>query len=312
MSLFSDLLSPLPLEEFFASYWPERPYEGPSGELPEKILAAVPQLSDGKLLLESFGGSVSLLRRNGPHARVPTGKDALPMYRAGFTCYMRHAEREFPGLDDLIAEASHRLGLPGAAMSCEIFCSTGESGVPMHSDFDVNFALLLSGSKRWRLAPNTSIDNQTAMCFARDRKQADARQLAYSHAPFPEAMPDDARDVTMEAGGLLFLPRGWWHETHSTGSCLQLNLVVKGPHWAQVFTGALEQKLLFAAEWREFAYGVSGDDGTGRQAAVARLTELVSRFQESVGRMQPQALAEEMIASFRETPHRSSFGSSRS
>jgi len=79
-----------------------------------------------------------------------------------------------------------------------------------------------------------------------------------------------------------------------------------------VFTGALEQKLLRTAEWREFAYGVSGDDDTGRQTAVARLTELVSRFQEYVGRMQPQALAEEMVASFCERPHRSSFGSSRS
>ena len=203
-----------------------RYYSGTS-DMQMKIIAAVPQLSDGELLLESFGGPVSLLRRNGPHARVPTGKDALPMYKAAFTCYMRHAERELPGLDDLIAEASRRLGIPGAAMSREIFCSTGESGVPMHGDFDVNFALLLSGSKRRRPAANTSIENQTAMCFARDRKQADERQLSYAHAPLPEATPDDARDVVMEAGGLLFLPRGRWHETHSTGSCLQLNLVVR-------------------------------------------------------------------------------------
>ncbi len=33
MSLFADLLSPLPPEEFFALYWPDYSYEGLSGGL---------------------------------------------------------------------------------------------------------------------------------------------------------------------------------------------------------------------------------------------------------------------------------------
>lgn len=299
MSLFADFIAPLSLQQFFATHWPSTPYMGPPGAPPEALLEAVPELNEPERILETFTHTVSLLRRNGPHARVPRGEDALPMYRAGFTCYMRHVERDFPGLKDLIADASDRLGLPRTAMSCEIFCSTGTSGVPMHSDFDVNFALLLSGSKRWRLSPNESIENQTAMCFARGRKQADERQLDYAHAPFPEHMPDDAQEVTMEAGGLLFLPRGWWHETYSTGACMQLNLVVKGPHWARVFTSALEGTLLAAPDWREFAYGVSASSGKEQQVAVARLTGLIAQLQESLVGMEPHILAEELIASFR-------------
>ncbi|MDF3142778.1 MULTISPECIES: cupin domain-containing protein [unclassified Streptomyces] len=299
MPLFADFIAPLTPEQFFAAHWPDTPYVGPGRELPDELLRAAPELIDAERVLESFGNTVSLIRRNGPHARVPRGKDALPMYRAGFTCYMRHVERDFAGLDDLIAAASRQLGLPSSAMSCEIFCSTGTSGVPMHSDFDVNFALLLSGSKRWRLAPNESIENQTAMCFARGRKQADERQLTYAHAPFPERMPDDAREIVMEAGGLLFLPRGWWHETYATGPCMQLNLVVKGPHWARVFSRALEEKLLGAPDWREFAYGVAVGNDAGHQAAVERLAGLIEGLQESLGGAQPQALAAELISSFR-------------
>ncbi|MEU8523761.1 cupin-like domain-containing protein [Streptomyces sp. NPDC048577] len=298
MPLFADFIAPLTPEQFFANHWPDTPYVGPRTELPEELLKRVPELSDAERVLETFEGTVSLLRRNGPHARVTHGKDALPMYRAGFTCYMRHVEAHFPGLDDLIAEAAHRLGLPRTAMACEIFCSTGTSGVPMHSDFDVNFALLLSGTKYWRMAPNKSIENQTAMCFACGRKQADEGQLDYAHAPFPERMPDNAQEVTMETGGLLFLPRGWWHETHATGACMQLNLVIKGPHWARVLTSALEEKLLAAPDWREFAYGVSASDGPMQHAAANRLAELITRLQESLAEVQPHALAAELTATF--------------
>ncbi|MEU7580883.1 cupin-like domain-containing protein [Streptomyces sp. NPDC041068] len=306
--MFAEFIAPLTPEQFFSDHWPDAPYAGPPAALPERLLDAVPELGSAEAVLRSFGGTVSLIQRNGPHARVPRGSDALPMYRAGFTCYMRHVEREFVGLAELIDDAGSRLGLPPDCISCEIFCSADRSGVPLHSDFDVNFALLLSGSKRWRLAPNTSIENQTKMCFARDRKQADDRQLTYAHAPLPERMPDDAREVTMEAGGLLFLPRGWWHETYSTGACMQLNLVVKGPHWGRVFSGALEERLLEAADWREFAYGVSAPDGPGHDAAVDRLADLITGLQKSLAGEDPRALAAELAASFRAAAPRPSGG----
>ncbi|MEV0123995.1 cupin-like domain-containing protein [Streptomyces sp. NPDC050703] len=306
--MFADFIAPLTPERFFSDHWPGTPYAGPPGAPPVRLLDAVPQLADAEEVLRSFGGTVSLIQRNGPHARVPCGSDALPMYRAGLTCYMRRAEREFEGLAGLIGDAARRLGLPPDRMSCEIFCSTGTSGVPLHSDFDVNLALLLSGSKRWRIAPNTSIENQTTMCFARDRRQADERQLSYAHAPFPERMPDDAREFTMEAGGLLFLPRGWWHETYSTGACMQLNLVVKGPHWARVFSGALEERLLESADWREFAYGVAAAEGAGHDAAVERLAGLITRFRESLAGEDPRALAAGLLASFRDAGPRPAGG----
>ncbi|WP_245599802.1 cupin-like domain-containing protein [Embleya scabrispora] len=40
-------------------------------------------------------------------------------------------------------------------------------------------------------------------------------------------MPKDAHIVDIAAGGLVFVPRGWWHETESRGECLQVNFVVK-------------------------------------------------------------------------------------
>jgi len=100
--------------------------------------------------------------------KYATGADALPAYQAGFTCVLLGIEESFPGLKGLIADAARIFGLPTSSFKCEAFCSSGSSGLAMHSDFDLNFALLLQGQKRWRLAKNSSIENQTSTCFGRE------------------------------------------------------------------------------------------------------------------------------------------------
>jgi ribosomal protein L16 Arg81 hydroxylase len=292
---FAHFIAPLTTDEFFASYWPSRAFTRAEGPARADTIAAIPELADAETILSAFRQPVSVVRKQGPHARVERGVDAIRALRAGFTCYLKHVERDVPALGDLLDDASRVLGLPLGAMSCEVFCSNGPSGLPMHSDFDVNFALLLSGSKRWLLAENQSIHNQTSMCFAGDRPQPDPTQLTYAHAPFPDRMPSDATDVTIGAGGLVFVPRGWWHETFSNGECLQVNLVVKGPHWASVLTQGLQAELLGDRRWRAFAYGIAGDPAT-RDSAIVEFADLITGLRGLLDSVGPRELAERLLA----------------
>jgi Cupin-like domain len=292
---FANLLAPISVHDFLQKHWPGRAYTQATGTSISELTKEIPELVGAERVLEAFEHPVSLLRKNGPHASVPTGRDAIPALHTGFTCYLRRVERALLPLQDLLDDACQWLGLPTGSMTSEVFCSTGESGVAMHSDFDVNFAFLLSGRKQWKLAENTSIVNQTSMCFAGDRVQPDPAQLVYADAPFPTGMPAGATEVTIEDGGFVFVPRGWWHETFSFGSCLQLNLVVKGPYWVSVLTSALKQRLLEDPGWRGYAYGIAGK-GTQREQAIDTFAGLLTNLRNTLLTEDPPALAERLLA----------------
>jgi hypothetical protein len=294
MLSLEEFIRPLPVEELVHGFWPDKLYARATGPRPTALLDAAPEFASAEQVLKAYGQQVRVSRKGGPYGAAPTGADAIQAYWAGFTCVLLSVEESFPGLRNLIVDAARVFGLPVSALKCEAFCSSASSGLSMHSDFDLNFALLLHGRKRWRLAPNASIDNQTSICFAAGSAQPDPKQVGYAHSPFPDEMPEDCVDVEIEPGGFLFIPRGWWHETYSTGDCLQLNLTIKGPHWAGVYSRALESLLLEDADWRKYAYGVAST-GAPREAAVDELATLLDRLRREQALADPRELAAKML-----------------
>jgi ribosomal protein L16 Arg81 hydroxylase len=221
----------------------------------------------------------------------------MPLYKLGLTCYL--GTKHISALRESQARLERDLGLPAGSVNCEVFCSSGESGAWMHSDYDVNFALLLSGKKHWRLAPNEHIRNQTSMCVPPSREAPSQLQFELAdRQPFPERMPDDSLEIDVEAGGLLFMPRGWWHETKAFGECLQVNFTVQGPSWFSVVNRALRERLMRDADWREFAFGLLGAPER-REAAIARFAELLPSLREQLDDLLTtddyRALAEELV-----------------
>ncbi len=266
------LVAPLSSEEFMREHWPTQPFWSTGGSERLERLRDVPELESPEVAL-SKARSVKVFRPAGQMSVVPDGKAAMPLYRLGLTCYL--GSRHIPGLNRSTERLAADLGLPSGLIDCEVFCSSGESGAWMHSDYDVNFALLLNGNKRWRMAPNEHIRNQTNMCVPSTREAPDALQLDLAdRLPFPERMPDDALEVDVEAGGLVFMPRGWWHETEASGDCLQVNFVVQGPTCISVLTHALKERLTKDPDWRAFAFDVFGEPER-RDAAMQRFAALL-------------------------------------
>ncbi|SCF59670.1 Cupin superfamily protein, partial [Streptomyces sp. LamerLS-31b] len=126
------------------------------------------------------------------------------------------------------------------------------------------------GSKRWRLAPNQHIRNQVGQCFPDGHEKHGGLGLRLAdRTPFPAVMPEDAQVIDVMSGGLVFVPRGWWHETESRGECLQVNFVVKRAMWLTVLSQALRNLLLENADWRAYALDVFATDGRQEKALGA-------------------------------------------
>jgi 50S ribosomal protein L16 3-hydroxylase len=266
MFTFSTLVAPLSTDEFLSGYWPDRPVRIPNDA--EKLMALmkeVPELASAEELLANYPDRVSLLRPDGFFSSVPNGATALPFYRAEYTAFVRRVERYVPQLGEIATRVADALGMPRSSLGCDLFMSSGNesthsrsvSGLAMHSDAEVSFALLIEGVKRWSWAPNTHIRNQTTTVNRDGDRPIDPQELLLAdELPMPASMPADCERVEATGGDLIFLPRGWWHTTQAQGKCMQLNFTLEGPTLIDVVTKALAADLRKDPRWRQYAYGL--------------------------------------------------------
>ena len=256
----------------------------------------IESLCDVSKIASTYTERVSMIHPKESSLDVANGSESLPYLDKGYTVYFRDIHKQFPEIRSMISELTQELGMPGNDFSAEIFTSKGLSGAQMHSDYHLNFSLQLSGTKDWYFARNDSITNQTSICLAGDKKQVDPNQLKYAHGPFPEAMPGTVEKVTLKPGSLIYVPRGWWHTTQSTGDCVSINFITRGPHWARIFTKALENELLKDEQWREYPYGSTSSNPPDRMRALAEFASLISKFKnEFLEEMTSKNLAEKYL-----------------
>lgn len=300
------LVAPLTADEFLRDHWPHVPgcFAGDPARL-APLAESIPELASARSAFEVFGDRVSVIRPDGFFANVANGKAALPFYHAEFTCLLRSAERFIPGLQLAIERISRELGVPASVFHCDVFASTGRnastyddaSGLAMHSDAEVNLALLLTGRKVWQWEPNEHVRNQTTTVLRGDRQVGKSHFRFADKLPFPMAMPSDAESAEVTSGGLMFMPRGWWHTTKAYGECLQVNFAMIGPTWISVLTEALSDRLMQDADWREYAYGIASE-GDPRLRAEAEFGRLLGGL---AGYLQEDAAAKELFSSV--APH---------
>jgi hypothetical protein len=252
-------LSPRALAELEAMHGPAR---GPNGEaMPMPGLATLLNLESSKPFVSGYFPE-KLYIANGPVERlaglVDWEFDALvkmkkhhtkaffrsidgkaqsifvqegqerPLYEAGFTIYFHNLKS--PAIAEWVDAIDEELGLLRGHTRVAGFASKRGQGLKAHYDQNDNFVCQAKGTKRWRLAPNTSVRHPT-LGYSMGGKVLPAHEV---EAPdgFPTELPADHQVIDTKPGTVMFMPRGMWHDTETVESeSLHFNIQSGLPMW---------------------------------------------------------------------------------
>lgn len=274
-----DLIAPLSLDSFFKLHWPAKPLFQPAIANKLEFLHSLPQLQSLEKLLDErvlpvraclpdFNDEVSSIFVN--------AQDAIKAYRNSMTLVFDGMHTQSSFLQESLNAVQRDLGLPTGGESnltnarVMAYATPAGGTTRLHFDANANFVIQLAGTKRWRILPNDSVKHPT------DRYTSGTGEISIALERQCEAMlldelPENYIECVMKPGSVLFVPRGYWHETLAEEDSLSLNFTFGQPTWADILTLTLREHLHQSAAWRELADGVESDDPTRRTAAVAHL-----------------------------------------
>lgn len=279
----SELIAPVTTEEFFKCHWPHHPLFVPASPDKLKAIFDIQQLSD----IESLVAARSLKVRaclpdfDDEYSSIHLDpKDALKAYRNSMTLVFDSMQTQNTVIADSLNQIRQDLGLVtgGESDLCKArsiaYATPSGGGTRLHFDANANFIIQISGSKQWVLAPNNSVKNPTER-FTTGSLEMPAALEKQCHDMLLDDVPEDAIEIDMQPGCVLFVPRGYWHATTTFEDSLSLNFTFSQPTWADVFTKSLQEFLLTSPDWRELADGLESQDQKRRTQAVKHFEELV-------------------------------------
>jgi 50S ribosomal protein L16 3-hydroxylase len=277
------LLGPM-RDEFLRTCWPERPfvYHGSLDRLVRLTSAAalqgVPQLLSARAAhyqdMTVFGGN-GFAKRMAP-------REAIHFYQRGDNLSCSDLESTIPEVRAVLAELAADLREPPQYFHCGVFAASGGRGVTMHYDTGLNFNVQLRGEKVWRLAPNRHVDHPLEPC-----DNQDDHAPRFARRPFPSAMPGDAMTFRVKPGSVVFVPRGYWHETDTFGESLALTMVLDPPTWRRRVLHELGRRLELLAQWRAYPMAMAGSPAD-REGLVQQLDALLPQLREAVGTLRSE------------------------
>ena len=265
----------VPVERFLADSWPVQPLHatGPIERLAE--LATDPAVSDIPSFIRAHTGARQL------HVRTPDGTvhhasagpdEAVAHYHAGGVMDLRDIQRWFAParawMDALATELSARAGY------CHAFISPSGTGVAKHFDNREVFAVQILGRKRWRVAPNAAWP-MPLMPHAAGGSVHPFNQHAPAAALAATEMPADAVSYVLEPGSVLFVPRGYWHDTDTLEDSLSFSFGFRNPTRIETFVDLVTTELAREPAWRHTACDLRTRP-PGTEAFVAALQQTLA------------------------------------
>ena len=296
-----ELLNPVKKEDFLTLNWPLKPIFIQANQKKLAALQQIEQLRD----LESVIAARQLKVRaclpdyDDEYSSIHVGpEDALKAYRNNMTLVFDSMQKQNQTISQILQNIRRQLGLvTGGAENnlCHarsiVYATPAGCGTRLHFDANINFIIQLQGSKIWRLAPNNSVTHPTER-FTAGSFEMSAALEKQCQAPLIDEMPDDSLEVDMQPGCVLFVPRGYWHETTTHEDSLSLNFTFSQPSWADVFTKSLQEHLLQFPEWRALADGLESEDLKTKQKAVVEFEKL---FKSLIGQL-PQLSGQKLLS----------------
>jgi 50S ribosomal protein L16 3-hydroxylase len=280
----ADLIAPISVQEFFNSHWPVEPLFIPPTKGKLEAIFALPQMQDVSNIIEARQRKVRacLPDFDDEYSSIHLDpQDALKAYRNNMTLVFDSMQSQDATIADTLKNIRADLGLVTGGAENDLckarsiaYATPAGCGTRLHFDANANFIIQISGTKTWRLAPNESVDFPTER-FTTGSEEMPAALENQCHAPLIDALDEDSMEVVMKPGCVLFVPRGYWHETTTEEDSLSLNFTFSQPTWADVFTKSLQEVLLRSPEWRELADGLEGTDQNRKEQAIERFEFLV-------------------------------------
>ncbi len=207
-------------------------------------------------------------------ALVPS-TSARHFYDEGYTLYLTNVE-DFTAHEHDVARI---FGVPRSSVAFTLFCNRPDATTRGHFDSGEILVIQLKGRKTWRLAPN-AFAPMPLRAWAPDGALASELRLSVTDAP-PSAMPEGGVTHVLEAGSVLHMPRGYWHETSSDQDSMSLHIQIATPTRLAIMQAALKNELARDEWWRQPAYDLRADDpgAIGLAAkALASLRDAASRL----------------------------------
>ncbi len=282
----TELIKPITTEDFFKSYWPHSHLFIPAAKGKLKAIFDIQQLHDIENLVETRSLKVRacLPDYDDEYSSIHLDpQDALKAYRNSMTLVFDSMQTQNSVISQSLDQIRRDLGLVtgGENDLCKArsiaYATPSGGGTRLHFDANANFIIQISGSKQWILAPNTSVQNPTER-FTTGSLEMSAALEKQCHDVLLDEPPEDAIEINMEPGCVLFVPRGYWHATTTFEDSLSLNFTFSQPTWADVFTKSLQEFLLTSSDWRELADGLSSSDKNRKAQALSRFEVLVKKL----------------------------------
>jgi len=265
------LIHPYSIAEFRALYEANQPFLIHKKDENIRPLTELPFLESLDALLRSWPMSIQAHLpdvRDEVSSIDTTAKDARKLFDNGMGLLFNEANLISPLLADWLAEIRSDLGVSHLTLArCLIYATPDGKGTAPHFDQNINFVLQIHGTKKWVMAPNTSVANP--MSRHTMGLPADPELESYIESPMPTQMPTPSVSYDLKPGSLLFVPRGYWHATEAEGDALSLNFTFTAPAWIDLFTAALRSRLALSSEWR----GTADGDSRKLDGLLAELVE---------------------------------------
>lgn len=178
--------------------------------------------------------------------------EAMKYFDQGMGLLFNDADRFSELLKNAVTSIQEQLGISALSYGRSLIYVTPDGqGTAPHFDQNINFVLQIYGTKKWILAPNSSV---THPLERHTMGQPVAAELAtYLNSPMALEMPKETQHFELKPGSLLYVPPGHWHSTEAKGRALSLNFTFTAPSWADLFLSALRSRLILSPEWREAA-----------------------------------------------------------
>jgi 50S ribosomal protein L16 3-hydroxylase len=276
----SELLAPLTLSDFRSQYWGRRPFttQIPAGAL-EWLKSELAGFDAEKLVTRNPGPLAvwfTSLEGKQTNIRAPTSAEAMALYNAGMTLFLRHGGT-VPILkwhQQLAADAGH----PPSPLTTSLFLSRRSAATQMHFDMLDNITIQLSGHKRWRVAANPHVKNPIENWSLGD--PVPPSLAATLEGALPKSVPADSEAFDLKAGTLLYIPRGYFHATDAAADSVSLFLGMPFASWGELLLDGLRARLEQLPQWRENVWATTTPDELAR--ARKRFEELRAHLNEDL------------------------------